>query len=180
MPLIKIRNLLILDMVINFKTLNTSFLHKILNNRSNDFLIDLMNTEWKVPMYSLLAFLSPTMSAILSFISEAAFLVNVNARIRDGSHPFERIYAILLVKTLVFPDPAPATRRPGPSTQLTAAFCSLFSPSNIVLHTFSITGAKLYKTFQFIRTFCKKIQHIKKGKIYFVNKEKIRIFASAF
>ena len=85
-------------------------------------------------MYSLRALLSPTIRAIRSFISDAAFLVKVNARILAGSQSFcSRIYAILLVKTLVLPDPAPATISTGPSTQLTAAFCSLFSPSKILL-----------------------------------------------
>ena len=80
--------------------------------------------EWKVPIWILLDFLSPTMRAILSFISEAAFLVKVRARILDGSEPFPRMLAILLVSTLVFPEPAPATMRTGPSVHSTASFCS--------------------------------------------------------
>ena len=50
-----------------------------------------MNMEWNVPMKSLLAFRSPTITAILSFISVAAFFVNVNAMILDGSHPLSRM-----------------------------------------------------------------------------------------
>ena len=46
-----------------------------------------MKTEWKVPIQSLRAALSPTIIAILSFISEAAFLVKVKARMREGSPP---------------------------------------------------------------------------------------------
>ena len=105
-----------------------------------------MKTEWKVPMKRRLAFLSPTIRAILSFISEAAFLVNVRASILSGSQPFSSMYAILLVSTLVFPEPAPATISTGPSIQLTARLCSLFSPSNIVFALFSIMGANIRRS----------------------------------
>jgi len=47
--------------------------------------------EWKVPIKSLLAFRSPTITAILSFISVAAFFVKVRAIIRAGSHPLSRM-----------------------------------------------------------------------------------------
>ena len=49
-----------------------------------------MKTEWKVPMTSLRALAFPTMRAILSFISAAAFLVKVRASISEGSAPWER------------------------------------------------------------------------------------------
>ena len=104
-----------------------------------------MNTEWSVPIFSFLAFLSPTIRAILSFISVAAFFVKVKARIRSGSPPCSRMYAILLVRTLVLPEPAPATMSTGPSTQLTACLCSLFSPSNIASVFCSIMDAKISK-----------------------------------
>ena len=80
-------------------------------------------------MHSFQATFPPTMPAILSFISLAAFLVKVNAMTLEGSPPLARIHAILLVSTLVFPEPAPATISAGPSMSLTAFLCSAFSPS---------------------------------------------------
>ena len=50
-----------------------------------------MKTEWKVPIQMRRAFRSPTIPAMRSFISVAAFLVKVRARIRDGSVPFSII-----------------------------------------------------------------------------------------
>ena len=102
-----------------------------------------MNIEWKVPITMRLALRPPTMREILSFISDAAFLVNVNAITLEGSTPFSRIQAILPVRTLVFPEPAPATMSTGPSVHSTAFLCSLFNPSETVLKLFSITNAKL-------------------------------------
>jgi len=107
-------------------------------------------TAWKVPMTSLRAGLEPTMPAIRSFISPAAFLVKVRARTLDGSVPPLRIYAILLVRTLVFPEPAPATISTGPSVQLTAFLCSSFSPSRIVL-TLSLITARNYEKNEYLR-----------------------------
>ena len=50
-----------------------------------------------------------------SFISFAALFVNVTARIFLGFTPHSRIkYAILDVKSFVFPDPAPAKTKSGP------------------------------------------------------------------
>ena len=50
-----------------------------------------MKTEWNVPIQMRRAFRSPTIPAMRSFISVAAFLVKVRARIRDGSVPFSII-----------------------------------------------------------------------------------------
>ncbi|MNF09102.1 hypothetical protein D3C80_2096810 [compost metagenome] len=64
----------------------------------------------------------------LSFISFAALLVNVIARISYGDTFFSSIkYAILVVKTFVLPDPAPAKTSNGPSVAVTAFFCISFS-----------------------------------------------------
>ena len=85
----------------------------------------LTQIEWNVPIHMSLAN-SPTKFAILSFISFAALFVNVIANMSQGFTPFSCIrYAILCVKTFVFPLPAPAITRHGPS------YCLLFNPSNI-------------------------------------------------
>ena len=75
---------------------------------------------------------SPTSPSILSFISLAALFVNVIANIFHGSafcSPI--IYAILCVNTFVFPLPAPAITKHGPSVFTTASYCLSFSPFNI-------------------------------------------------
>ncbi len=90
-----------------------------------------MNTEWKVPIHRRRALRSPTMAATRSFISVAAFLVKVRARIRSAGTPFSIRYAIREVRTRVFPDPAPATMRTGPSTHVTAFTCSGFKSRKI-------------------------------------------------
>ena len=59
-------------------------------------------------------------------ISLDALLVKVNERILNGLIPFFIKWAILYVKTLVFPDPAPAMTIIGPSICSTACFCSGF------------------------------------------------------
>ena len=101
-----------------------------------------------------LADLSPTIAAILSFISPAAFLVKVSASILVGSVSSASRSAILLVRTLVFPEPAPATMSTGPRVQLTAFFCSSFSPSSTTL-TFSSIGARNYEKNGYLRSaFC--------------------------
>ena len=99
-----------------------------------------MKTEWKVPMTRRLALRSPTIRAILSFISPAALRVNVSARMREGSAPFASRYAILLVSTLVLPEPAPATIKTGPSVHFTASRCVASSCSKISYSFFSITA----------------------------------------
>ena len=62
-----------------------------------------------------------------SFISLAALLVKVTMRIWCGEISFSRIrYATLWVRTRVFPDPAPARIRIGPSVATTAFCCASF------------------------------------------------------
>ena len=85
-----------------------------------------------MPIQSHLALAWPTERAILSFISAAALFVKVSANISLGAAPFSIILAILQVRTLVFPDPAPAIIKEGPSMPLTAASCALFNPSKIL------------------------------------------------
>ena len=87
--------------------------------------------EWNVPIH--ISFdPSPTNREILSFISFAALFVKVIARISQGSAFFSPIiYAILCVKTLVFPLPAPAITKTGPSVFTTASYCLSFNPFNI-------------------------------------------------
>ena len=91
---------------------------------------NLMKTEWKVPMKSLRAFRSPTIMEILSFISPAAFFVNVRASMLSEGTPFSSRRAIPLVSTRVYPEPAPATIRTGPSVHPAASRCSGFNPLN--------------------------------------------------
>ena len=59
----------------------------------------------------------------LSFISLAALLVKVTARTDPALTPVCIRYAVLMVMTLVFPEPAPARMRRGPSICTTASFC---------------------------------------------------------
>ena len=73
------------------------------------------------------------MLLILSRISFAALFVKVIAKIFPEYMPSFIIFAILVVKTFVFPEPAPAKTRHGPSLCKTASFCSLFSPSNMFM-----------------------------------------------
>ena len=89
--------------------------------------------EWKVPIQIFRACRSPTIRAMRSFISPAAFLVKVSERIRSGGIPFSIRYAILEVSTRVFPEPAPATINIGPSIHSTAFFCSGFKSLKISL-----------------------------------------------
>ena len=64
----------------------------------------------------------PTSCATRSFISLAALLVNVIARMEYGETPRSRIrWAIRYVSTRVLPDPAPATTSTGPSVAATAS-----------------------------------------------------------
>ena len=62
-------------------------------------------------------------------ISSAALFVNVTARISSGAaRPAAISRAVRYAITRVFPDPAPATIRSGPSVCSTARSCSGFSP----------------------------------------------------
>ena len=67
------------------------------------------------------------------FISRAALLVKVTARICEGkARPVARMWAMRVVSTRVLPVPAPASTRTGPSVVSTASRCSGFSPFEIV------------------------------------------------
>ena len=79
-----------------------------------------MKMEWKVPIQIQRALFSPTRVAMRLFISFAAFLVKVSARISEGAAPQAIALAILQVRTRVFPAPAPAMMRHGPSMLRTA------------------------------------------------------------
>ena len=99
-------------------------------NLSIYFLRILIQIEWNVPIHISFAF-SPIRLLILSFISLAALFVNVIAKMFQGLTCFSSIkYAILCVNTFVFPLPAPAITRQGPSVSSTASFCLLFKFSN--------------------------------------------------
>jgi hypothetical protein len=75
---------------------------------------------------------SPTRPAIRSRSSPAARFVNVTARIRHGAHPATPMrYAIRCATTRVFPLPAPARMRSGPSVVVTARACSGFRRDTI-------------------------------------------------
>src|SRR6266536_3129786 len=86
--------------------------------------------EWKVD--TSMAFTAPPTSPCRrSFISRAALLVKVIARIEPGGTPRSRTRcAIRWVSTRVLPDPAPATIRVGPSVASTAWRWASFSPSS--------------------------------------------------
>ena len=79
--------------------------------------------EWKVETHISLA-RSPTNCATRSFISPAALFVKVIASTSYGA-TFRSAskYAIRLVKTLVLPEPAPATTKSGEPSCFTAANC---------------------------------------------------------
>ena len=55
----------------------------------------LAKTEWNVPIHIFLDSLSPIIDEILNFISLAALLVNVRAKISKGSTPFSTRWTIL-------------------------------------------------------------------------------------
>src|SRR6266536_1904618 len=86
--------------------------------------------EWKVD--TTIAFTAPpTRTWRRSFISRAALLVKVIARIAVGGTPQSRTrWAIRWVSTRVLPDPAPATIRVGPSVASTAWRWASFNPSS--------------------------------------------------
>ena len=85
---------------------------------------------------------SPNILERRSFISLAALLVNVTAKILRGRIPFLIIYVIRVVKTFVFPEPAPASISKGPFVVCTASYCSLLRFSN----RFSMTSSQIKKT----------------------------------
>ena len=84
---------------------------------------------WKVPLHMPFGS-SPSRRAIRSLISPAALLVNVTARIRDGSTPWCSIRrAMRVVSTRVLPEPAPARTSIGPSKCRTASRWAGFRPA---------------------------------------------------
>ena len=86
--------------------------------------------EWKVPSHGMPSTASPTISPMRCFISRAALLVKVTARISDGrARPRVRMWTIRVVSTRVLPVPAPASTSTGPSSVTTASRCSGLSPS---------------------------------------------------
>src|SRR5437867_2867286 len=88
-------------------------------------------SEWKVEMVtrlglpSLSCVLRPSSCVTRSFISRAALLVKVTARMFSARIPLSRIMcAMRQVITRVLPVPAPARMSTGPSVVLTARRCS--------------------------------------------------------
>ena len=85
---------------------------------------------WKVPSQGMPSATGPASSATRSFISRAALLVKVTARMSHAlARPVPIIWAMRVVNTRVFPVPAPARTSTGPSIASTASRCSGFSAS---------------------------------------------------
>src|SRR6266545_6655990 len=90
------------------------------------------HAEWNVDTH-ILAATGPISAATRVFISSAALLVKVMARISNGLTPRSRIrWAMRWVRTRVLPDPAPATTSRGPSPWATASRCTGLSPSSML------------------------------------------------
>ena len=88
------------------------------------------HAEWNVDTHIFWA-TGPTSAATRVFISSAALLVNVMARISNGLTPWSRMrWAMRWVRTRVLPEPAPATTSSGPSAWTTASDCTGLSPSS--------------------------------------------------
>ena len=86
---------------------------------------------WKVATHRFLLIPSSTSLSSRSFISFAALLVNVTARIRKGDIWWCLIrYATRWVITRVLPLPAPDRIRSGPSVCCTASRCTSFKELN--------------------------------------------------
>src|SRR5438270_13132317 len=80
--------------------------------------------EWNVETHIFWA-TGPTSEPTRCFISSAALLVKVMARISKGETPCSRIsHAIRWVRTRVLPEPAPATTSRGPLGWVTASRCT--------------------------------------------------------
>ena len=85
--------------------------------------------EWNVETHIRRA-RGPTSASTRSFISAAALLVKVIARIEPGwALRWETIQAMRRVSTRVLPEPAPATTRSGGPSCTTAARCGSFNPA---------------------------------------------------
>src|SRR5437667_226980 len=88
------------------------------------------HAEWNVDTHIFWA-TGPTSAATRPFISSAALLVKVMARISKGEMPRSVIsQAIRWVSTRVLPDPAPATTRSGPPGWVTASRWTGFRSSS--------------------------------------------------
>ena len=91
------------------------------------FLNNFAQIEWKVPSQERPIASFCNIELILFCISLAALFVKVTDNIWFGNAFFSLIiWAILAVRPLVFPDPAPATISSGPSVYKTASFWALF------------------------------------------------------
>src|SRR5436190_19212468 len=87
------------------------------------------HAEWNVETHIFSA-TGPTSAPTRVFISSAALLVKVMARISNGLIPWSRIrWAMRCVSTRVLPDPAPATMSSGPSVWVTASAWTGLSPA---------------------------------------------------
>ncbi len=85
---------------------------------------------WKVPSQGMPSPAGPISAPIRCFISRAALLVKVTARMSKGrARPVAIRWAMRVVSTRVLPVPAPASTKTGPSVVSTARRCSGFSPS---------------------------------------------------
>ncbi len=88
------------------------------------------HAEWNVETHIFWA-TGPTSSCTLCFISPAALLVKVIARISNGDIPRSINHAIRRVSTRVLPDPAPAMTNNGPPVWVTASSWAAFKPPRI-------------------------------------------------
>ncbi len=85
---------------------------------------------WKVPSQGMPSTTPPISWPMRAFISRAALLVKVTARISPGrARPKLKIWAMRVVSTRVLPVPAPASTNSGPSSVSTASRCSGLSAS---------------------------------------------------
>ena len=82
-------------------------------------------SEWKVPSQGMPSMTPPTRWPTRAFISRAALLVKVTARISLGqARPVLSRWAMRAVSAVVLPVPAPARTSTGPSSASTAARCA--------------------------------------------------------
>src|SRR3954468_18643884 len=87
------------------------------------------HAEWKVETHIFSA-TGPTRAPTRCFISSAALLVKVMARMENGEAPSSPIsHATRCVSTRVLPEPAPATTSSGPPGWVTASRWTGFSPA---------------------------------------------------
>ncbi len=86
------------------------------------------DSEWKVPSQGMPSMTPPTRWPTRVFISRAALLVKVTARISLGrARPVCSRCAMRAVSALVLPVPAPASTSTGPSSASTAERWAGFS-----------------------------------------------------